>query len=165
MVATVNKPFLALTAADLMSRNVIMIPREMSLRGAAHVLSQASVSGAPVIDEEGRCVGVVSATDFMRWMEEAPLLPESGPGCMQAPCVCSDWQVVDIEGLPLEEVGEYMTADPVMVTSHARIAELARLMLDGHIHRLIVVDTEYRPIGIVSSTDILAAVAYADQRS
>ena len=40
------------------------------------------------------------------------------------------------------------------------IMDLARSMLDAHIHRIIVVDNNCRPIGIVSSTDILAAVAY-----
>ncbi len=36
------------------------------------------------------------------------------------------------------------------------------MMIDAHIHRVIVVDKDERPIGIVSSTDILAAVAHAD---
>jgi CBS-domain-containing membrane protein len=35
-------------------------------------------------------------------------------------------------------------------------------MIDGHIHRIIVVDEERRPIGVVASTDLLAAVAYAE---
>ena len=57
-----------------------------------------------------------------------------------------------------------MTADPVTVSPHTPIGKLARLMLDAHIHRVVVVDEQRRPIGIVSSTDILAAVAYADRR-
>jgi predicted transcriptional regulator len=37
-------------------------------------------------------------------------------------------------------------------------------MLDAHIHRLIVVDSADHPIGVVSTTDILAAIAYAEPR-
>lgn len=55
----------ALTAADVMSRDLVVIPREMSLEGAARMLSRSGVTGAPVIDSEGRCIGVLSATDFM----------------------------------------------------------------------------------------------------
>ena len=41
------KPFSALTAADLMTRDVVAIPERLSLRAAAHLLAQAQVTGAP----------------------------------------------------------------------------------------------------------------------
>lgn len=56
-----------------------------------------------------------------------------------------------------------MTADPVSVPPSTRLSELARSMLDAHIHWVIVVDALDRPVGIVSSTDILAALARAGQ--
>jgi CBS-domain-containing membrane protein len=149
-----TKPFQSLTANDLMSRNVEAIPREMSLQSAAHLLSQAHISGAPVVDAEGKCIGVISATDFVRWVEDkdqAAIRPRG--------CVHSAWEMLDYDNLPREEVGAYMTADPIVVPPSTRIVELAQMMLDAHIHRVIVVDTRRRPIGIVSSTDILAAVA------
>jgi CBS domain-containing protein len=153
-----TKPFFALTASDLMSRPVVMVPREMSLRAAAHLLAQAEVSGAPVVDEGGRCIGVLSATDFMHWAEGGPRREPRG---VLTATVCSDWQVVDLELLPADEVSEHMTADPVTVPSTASINELAQSMVDGHIHRLIVVDRDNKPVGVVSSTDVLAAVASA----
>jgi CBS domain-containing protein len=159
MVA-VQTPLLSLTAFDLMSRDVVTIPRAMSLRGAAHLLSQARVSGAPVVDDLGRCTGVISASDFMRLTAE----PESAPEfavCSSPDSFCAPWQMVEIEELPADTVGTYMTPDPVMVSGQARIGELARKMIDAHIRRVVVVDAEHRPIGIVSSTDILAAVAEA----
>ena len=66
--------------------------------------------------------------------------------------------------LPAAKVGGYMTADPVVVVSGMGVRDLARVMLDGHIHRVGVVDDRNRLVGLVSSTDILAAVAYADAR-
>ena len=70
------------------------------------------------------------------------------------------WQVVDDGLLPSDEVGDYMTADPVTVPETAAVADLARMMCDAHIHRVIVVNQEHRPVGVVSSIDILAAVAH-----
>src|SRR5262249_46533560 len=74
-----SKPFLTLTAADLMSRRVLAIPQEMSLPRAAHLLSQEQVSGAPVVDGQGRCVGVLSATDFVHWAERSGATARTSP--------------------------------------------------------------------------------------
>ncbi len=156
---TSRKPFFSLTAEDLMKRDVVTIAAEMSLQAAAHVLSQEQISGAPVVDAQGCCIGVLSTTDFVHWADAG------GPGevvhSTRPVGVCSDWQVLDLELLARDEVRQHMSADPVLVPPCTRITELAQMMLDAHIHRVLVADKQGRPIGIVSSTDILAAVAYA----
>jgi CBS-domain-containing membrane protein len=155
---TTSKPFLALTAADLMSGPVVTIPKEMSLQGAAHLLARFSISGAPVVDTDGRCVGVLSTTDFVSWAERAEQTTRRIGG--YADCAHTAWQVLDVENFPEDAVARYMTPDPVTVAPDAHISDLARMMTDAHIHRVIVVDGQHQPVGIVSSTDILAAVAY-----
>jgi CBS domain-containing protein len=81
-----------------------------------------------------------------------------------AGCFHSAWQMMNADTVPGEEVACYMTADPVTAPADALVGDLARMMVDAHIHRIVVVDEEDRPAGIVSSTDILAAVAYASAR-
>jgi predicted transcriptional regulator len=152
MVST--KPLLSLSAADLMSRTLAIVPREMSLSGAARLLSRAQVTGAPVVDAEGCCIGVISATDFLNWVEH-----DRRPVPDPQACVCSPWQIIEPDKLPNCKVEDLMTRDPVTAGASARIIDLARMMIDAHIHRIIVVDERCRPLGIVSSTDILAAVA------
>jgi CBS domain-containing protein len=204
---TAAKPFAALTAGDLMSCDVVLIPQEMGMREAALLLLQARVSGAPVVDAGGRCVGILSATDFVHlarqtetgadtaperpvtcgYQEKRPSpngtdlvvcklppgtcalqRPEQEPGggertrCREPHCVPTDWQVVNVTRLPTDPVQRYMTTDLATAEPETRIGDLARRMIDAHIHRLIVADEELRPVGIVSSTDILAAVAYAE---
>ena len=150
-----------LTAADLMSREVITIPQDMSLPDAAGVLAEAQISGAPVVDVEGRCIGVFSTADLARRAQPS----HRAAGCVPAipGCVCSDWEVVedDWDTLPPESVAKYMTPDPVVVPPATRVGELAQMMVDAHIHRVVIVDEKRRPVGIVSTTDILAAVAQA----
>ena len=75
--------------------------------------------------------------------------------------MCSAWQILEEESLPECSVQTLMTKDPVTVTPNARIGVLAKMMLNAHIHRVVVVDERAQPIGIVSTTDILAAVARA----
>lgn len=160
MLLAPHKPLLALTASDLMTQTLVMVPREMSLPMAARLLSRADVSGAPVIDGAGRCVGVLSATDFIHWAESAE---RTRPVLHRRQEACEAWQILDADELPEEAVGRFMTADPVTVSPTAGIGKLAHMMLDAHIHRVIVVDADHRPIGIVSATDILAAIARAEQ--
>lgn len=157
-----NKPLMALCAGDIMSTNVVMIPREMSLQRAARMLAGAGVTGAPVVDGNGRCIGVLSATDFMRWVEkDRDTVSDETP--RQA--ICSAWQIPEGAIEPTCRVEDCMTRDPVLVKGDTRIGELARMMMDAHIHRLIVVDNvSQRPVGIVSSMDILAAVARAETK-
>jgi CBS domain-containing protein len=121
-------------AWDLMSRCVVVVSKDASLSEAADVLARAGVTGVPVVDESGRCVGVLSKTDIV--------MPHKLNG---------------------ELVTDYMTKNPVTVLPHATIHELARLMLDERIHRVIVVDTAEHPIGIVTNSDIVAAVVHATE--
>src|SRR5260370_472179 len=85
-----TKSFASLTAADLMSREVTVIPRHLSLRTAAHLLSQARVSGAPVIDASGACVGVISSTDFVHCAEGRHPAPRE----REATKICSGGSVI-----------------------------------------------------------------------
>jgi CBS domain-containing protein len=203
-MVTATKPLLSSTASDLMSRELITIPQDMSLRAAAHLLFQNQIGGAPVVDADGRCVGVLCATDFVHWVEDGAKGVDEGPlpacpyqvkgrlltgeeavicilapgscplqdvrpttggrhtaVCLQPNGVVSDWQQVT-KNLPASAVQRYMTTDVVTVGPQTPLSELARTMIDAHIHRVIVVDDQHKPIGIVSSTDLLAALAYRD---
>jgi CBS domain-containing protein len=162
IMRTATQSLLSLVAADVMSTRLVTIPEEMSLQGAARLLSRSNVSGAPVVDVEGRCVGVLSANDFVSWAEKGE--HSAKHAAEPSDCVYSAWQVIDTEMLPKDAVSRHMTGDPVTVTPSAPIDQVARMMVDAHIHRVIVANTERRPVGIVSSTDILAAVAYAREK-
>jgi CBS domain-containing protein len=67
-----ENPLMALTAGDLMSRELTTVSAGMSLREAAVRLARAEVHGAPVVDGEGRCVGVLSVSDLARWAAGGP---------------------------------------------------------------------------------------------
>jgi CBS-domain-containing membrane protein len=157
-----EKPLLELTAAEIMSREVLTIPQRMSLRAAAHQLAEAGISGAPVVDEAGRCVGVLSTTDVLRWVDRGERAARRPP---HSDCFCTDWGGVDLDVLPPDAVSHFMTRDVVATRPEAHLGALARAMIDAHIHRIFVTDGQGRPVGVVSTTDILAAVVREDQRA
>jgi CBS domain-containing protein len=66
-MAATTSPLLALTASDLMNRDVVTISQDTPLRVAAELLFRRQVGEAAVADAAGRCVGLLSATDLIRW--------------------------------------------------------------------------------------------------
>ncbi len=154
---TLTKPLASLTAADVMTRDPVVILRHVSLRTAAHLLSRSQVTGAPVVNAWGECIGVLSATDFLHWAEG-----HKKPDWSKGESVCTEWQVMEPDLLPEDDVAAYMTPDPVMADQDTSLFALARMMVDAHVHRVIIVDADRRPVGIVTTTDILAALAQAD---
>src|SRR5690242_4328381 len=102
------RSFLGLTAADLMTAPVTTIPQEMSLREASHLLTRDRISGAPVVDSAGRCVGVLSSSDFVTWAGR------DGNG--KVTHFIAPWgEMIDINESPESEIRQYMTAQPVTV--------------------------------------------------
>jgi CBS domain-containing protein len=153
-----TKPFLSLTAADLMTAPVTTIPHDLSLREAAHLLSQSHISGAPVVDPEGKCIGVLSSSDFVTWVDKEG---QTGQGGTVTRFIAPWGEWINVEDDPDREIRHYMTAQPVTVTPKTPIGQLAQMMVDAHIHRILVVIDGDQPCGIVTSTDILAVVAQA----
>jgi CBS domain-containing protein len=148
------------TVHEVMTGNVITLPEDLPLREAARILSRAQISGAPVVDRQSKCIGVLSTTDFLRWATDrtgnAAIIARAQFG------VPVEWQMLPPEEIPADPVRKHMTGDVVTIGPDSSIRHAARLMLDAHIHRLIVADADNRPIGILTSTNILAAVAYAE---
>jgi CBS-domain-containing membrane protein len=88
-----TRDFFGLAAEDLMSREVITIPLDTSLPAATQMVARAEIGGAPVVDRQGRCVGLFSQTDLTRRTQleqRAARMVPVVPGC-----VCSDWEVVE----------------------------------------------------------------------
>jgi CBS domain-containing protein len=82
--------------------------------------------------------------------------------CREPHCVCTEWQAVEMETLPAEDVRHYMTSGPVTVAPEATICEVAKAMLDAGVQRVIVLDPDRRPVGVVSTTDLIAALVAGD---
>jgi CBS-domain-containing membrane protein len=64
-----RRPVHALAAADVMKRDIVVVPRQMLVWEAVCLVHEARGSEAPVVDEHGRCVGMLSPDDVIRWVE------------------------------------------------------------------------------------------------
>lgn len=142
------------TAEDLMTREVVCIPRAMTLRGAAHRLLELDISGAPVIDEQDRCIGVLSRSDLVRFLDKGASRP-----CDPYEEFTADWGLADADALPIASVADFMNRPMLTARTETSVRDLARMMQQAHMHRVVVVGELGEVVGIVTAMDILAAVA------
>jgi CBS domain-containing protein len=148
-----------LVARDLMNEEVITVSVDWTARQLAEFLTDNEISGAPVVDEQGHVVGVVSLSDLARSEAEGGrLIPDqSDPGYW-----VRGWEekasADELRGLHVEEDGpmvrDLMNPAVFSVDEETPISEVARSMIDARIHRVLVTRGR-RIVGIVSSTDLL----------
>lgn len=139
----------SLKAVDLMTAPVELVDQEMDLVRAAALLAEKQISGAPVVDREGRIAGVVSEKDFLREMGFG-----ATPSFMQIATHCLNNKGCMISNLRNRTIGDIMTRPPVTGTQEMTIGEISALFVDRQINRLPIVDADGRPVGIVTRTDL-----------
>ena len=156
------------TAGDVMSRDLLTVPETMTASELALFFAEHEISGAPVIDSRGDAVGVVSTFDLARLAaEEVDWAGESRELFYRSTPLDEEvaWELYGLESpgsLPPEGadtlVRDFMTPVVQSVSSDTDLAEVARLMVGAHYHRIFVHDGGGL-IGVVSSMDLLGALA------
>lgn len=143
-----------LKAGDVMVPEPVCVEPATTIRELARVFEENEISGAPVVDGQGRLVGVVSKTDLIRRCSEGTL--DVPPAYLfEVLGEQSGEDMGEIIPEPLVCVGDFMTEDPVTVSRATPVGTVARRMFESRIHRVIVVDGDSMPVGIITSLDLL----------
>lgn len=129
-----------LAVADVMTMDPVTVDVDARLEAAEQLLAAYRISGLPVVDAAGHLVGVLSRTDL--FLEGGVVLSQLVRG--------------RASGL---RVGEVMSSPPLTVGLSATLVEAARIMRDERVHRLVVVNDQDEPIGVLSATDYVTLIA------
>ncbi len=138
---------------DLMTTEVVTVTPGMSLKEAARTMTDVGVSGLPVLDEDGRIIGIITEADFLA--REAGRSEPRRRRLLDA--LFSEPQVAEAE-----TVEQAMTLDPFVIYPEASLTEAARVMVNHGVKRLPVVDAEGRLRGVISRADVVAAFTRPD---
>jgi CBS-domain-containing membrane protein len=151
----------SLRVADVMNRKVVSVRSEDSLHEAARRLVALEISAAPVTDVEGRCVGMVTLRDLLGRVVEAVPAGVSEVSAERVrhgePEVRGLWAELASEG----KVRDVMHSGVQTVAPEAAVLTAGRIMCVQHTHRLVVLDHQGRPVGMVSSMDIVSTLVNA----
>jgi CBS-domain-containing membrane protein len=126
------------TAADLMAPNPMSIRGDASIPEAIALLVDRHLHAAPVIDEAGRPIGVLSATDIIIHERERSKVADG------LPAPAKDTQARDL-----------MTPAVFSVTPETPAEEVIAQLLALRVHQLFVVDGSGVLIGVLSALDVL----------
>jgi CBS-domain-containing membrane protein len=136
-------------AVELMSSPVVTVAADLTTNQVAKMLVENDITAAPVVDENGLLVGIVSEADLIR-------------GEIQ-PDARTHLAALTARTVPASAgVAEVMTRDVITVPASADAADIAALMLKASIKSVPVVK-DNAPVGMVSRRDLLATLARDDE--
>ena len=121
------------TVADVMTKDVLVLHAEATLRDAVVYLASQHVSGAPVVDARGHVSGAISTSDILQAESEG----------------------LDMEATTVEEI---MTRPPLVGPPDTALRQAALAMEYGDVHRLFV-EQAGKVVGVISRSDVSRALA------
>lgn len=141
---------------DLMTSVVITVRPETSLKKVGTILARCGISGVPVVDADGRVIGVVSEGDI--------LFKERGPSQQKGRLARRSDTHAKGDELKVEAqtAAQAMTAPAKTIAPWRPVSAAAAQMLEEGVNRLPVVDDESRLVGIVTRADLVRAFVRPD---
>jgi len=142
-----------MTIRELMHTDLITIPKGTPWREAAKLLLKHKISGAPVVDEDNRIIGVVSEKDLFRALYPAY------HDWYETPHAYLDFKKLECEtqAAAVKPIEECMSKRLLTVTTDIPILQVGALMMATGIHRVPVVE-DGKLIGMVGRRDIFRAI-------
>ena len=141
------------TVGDVMTTRVVAVHKDASFKEMIVKMREFRISAFPVVDHEGRVIGVVSEADMLN--KEADLAADAGP-------LASILRFRDHEKSAAVTAGELMTSPPVVIGPDAPVTEASRRMRDRRVKRLPVINSSRHLIGIVCRADVLSVFGRPD---
>jgi CBS-domain-containing membrane protein len=134
-----------LKAEDIMTRDVVTVPETAHVREAAALMLHHQLKRLPVVDENGKLAGIVSRVDLLRTVATAATA--SGPTSTRQPHAPTN--------APITRV---MSKDVPVVRPDDPVAHLINIVVSTRLNRAVVIDSNRRPIGIVSDAELIERV-------
>jgi CBS domain-containing protein len=133
---------------SVMSPHVLCVREDASLDAIATLFLEDHLTAVPVLDAEGRPMGMVSKTDLLREVRERGEIPE-------APVKTKLPSGFHVDRSMATTAGDVMTPLVFAVLENATLAQAIPLMAFEGVHHAPVVTTEGRVVGVLSSMDVL----------
>jgi CBS domain-containing protein len=141
------------TVRDVMTTRVIAVREDADYKDIVCALRRYQVSACPVVDHDGRVIGVVSEADLLYKATD----PEMPIGLIRL-----EWRLHEQTKATAVTAGQLMTAPPIVIDPSAPVRVAAKVMQDRQIKRLPVTGPDGRLVGIVTRSDVLSVFERPD---
>jgi CBS domain-containing protein len=143
-------------AEDIMSTEIFTVNPKDSLHTVSRVFADTETSGAPVVDDIGRIVGIVSEHDIVSYLSKFEDSGQEAIDPKEVPHLAHIY--IQARTTPVEEV---MTTEVITAKPETSIDMIARLMTDNNINRVPIV-VKGKMVGMVSRVDILRNIGQVE---
>ena len=146
------------TAADIMTGKVISVTAETSLKEFAGILVKNNISGAPVLDNSGKLIGIATLSDLIYHNKK-----------LKVPAVITildsflfldtpEKMEKELKKIAAATVADICSHDVLSITPDTPLDEIATIMTDKKVHSLPVIGEDDQMVGIVGKKDIIKTI-------
>lgn len=146
------------TAKDIMSTPVITVTLETDIKDLATLLTKNQISGAPVVDNDGKLLGIVTESDLL--LTEKPVHIPTFFILLDSLVYFENPFKLDkeLKDITASTVADIYTHDCLTATPDTPVDRIAHLMVTEKKYILPIIDQDRKVIGIVSRTDMLSLI-------
>ncbi|MDM8523044.1 CBS domain-containing protein [Desulfococcaceae bacterium HSG8] len=141
-------------AEDIMTKDVITVSPDTEVGHATKILLEKRINGVPVVDEEGKLLGILCQSDLISQQKRLPIPSFFTLLDGLIPFTSMKQLEREVSKATAATVGDIMTQNPVTVRPDTDTETVATLMVEKNFHTLPVLD-EGELVGIVGKEDIL----------
>lgn len=143
--------------SEIMTRDVLTVTPDTPIKQIISVLSGQAISGLPVVEADGRLVGIVSEGDLV--MREKPVHMPAAVAFLGALIFVEDFKQTfeDLRRHVGATAQDVMTHAVITIGPEATTEEAAKIMIDRDVKRLPVVEGD-RLIGILTRKDLVRSL-------
>jgi predicted transcriptional regulator len=147
-----------LTAKELMSTDVITVTSETPVRELAKIFSENTISGAPVVDDQSKVIGVVTESDLI-YQNKKVHIP-TAVAILDAFFFLENPEKMEKEMKKIAgtKVSDIFAREIITVQQDTSLDEVATLMAEKKVHTLPVLDGN-KLVGVIGKSDIIRTIA------
>lgn len=143
---------------DVLSKDLVAVSADDTLHDAIELMTENRVTSLPVLNGQGKCIGVLSAADLIELSRE---LQDELRDYGREKNISHEWVLdkLDEHDMTRRTVSEVMTREVATISHEKRLTDAASAMLRHRVHHLPVVDGDGKMLGIISTMDLLSVLA------
>ena len=147
-----------LYARDIMTTEVLTVSPETSIADLSKTLENRRIGGVPVVDPDGRLVGVITQSDLVERARDLELPPAINILDLHIYLQIPSHLIQRVEKMLGTTVGDCMTPNPVTVAPDTSVSQIAALMAKQKVHTIPVLKGG-KIVGVIGKMDLVRAMA------
>jgi len=148
-----------LTAQDIMTRDVVTVREDMSVKELAQLLSDRKISGVPVVDDKENLIGIVTENDLIDQTKKVHIPTVMALFDSFVYLENPERLEKDLKKMSASTVGDISSSKVITAKTDTPVDELATTMSEKKVHTLPILDQDGNMMGVIGKSDIIRTIA------